>query len=54
MWNSLQKLDKQVLRSEMSGILVQAELQGLLERCDRMLEFLQKLIDQRGEGAVLF
>ena len=54
LWERLQKLDKKVLRTEMSGILVQAELQGLLERCDRMLEFLQKLIDHRGEGAVLF
>ena len=54
LWKRLQKLDKKVLQTEMSGILVQAELQGLLERCDRMHEFLQKLIDQRGEGAVLF
>ncbi len=54
LWERLQKLDKEFLQTEMSGILVRAELQGLLERCDRMLEFLQKLIDQRGEGAVLF
>ncbi len=54
LWERLQKLDKKVLQTEMDGILVQAELQGLLERCDRMHEFLQELIAKRGEGAVLF
>ncbi len=54
LWERLQKLDKKTIQEEMGGILVQAELQGLTARCDRMVEFLKELIEQRGEGAVLF
>ena len=54
MWERLQKLDKDVVRKQMSGILLLAEVNGLMDRRDRLVELLQKLIDEKGERAVLF
>ena len=53
LWDRLRSLDKSTLEKRLGGILRNSEIQSLLHRRDLLLAHLQKLIDQKGETAVL-
>jgi hypothetical protein len=50
----LRKLEEKDLTARMSDYLTGAQIRGLLKRRDAILELSQKLIAQKGEGAVLY
>ena len=53
LWDRLRSLDKSTLKTRLGGILRNSEIRSLLHRRDLLLAHLQKLIDQKGEAAVL-
>ncbi len=53
LWDRLRSLDKSTLETRLGGILRKSEIRSLLHRRDLLLAHLQKLIDQKGEAAVL-
>ena len=54
LWEKLQALDETVVRAKLKDFLNPAELNGLIERKGLLIDHIQKLIDERGEKAVLF
>jgi len=54
LWEKLQALDETVVRAKLKDFLKPAELNGLIERKGLLVDHIQKLIDDRGEKAVLF
>lgn len=53
-WNGLRNLDPVTVGEELSPYLSKAEIKSLLTRRDIIVRHFQKLIDARGEKAVLF
>ena len=49
----LRNLNMDVLRREMEGLLSKGEMKGLLARRDKIVEFFDREIASKGEGAVL-
>ncbi len=54
LWERLQGLDREVLKEECKKVLTATQIRALLARRDLLVEHIQKLIDERGEGEVLF
>lgn len=54
LWASLQHFDESTIRERVEPYLGSREVRALLLRRDKLIRHLQKLIDKRGEGAVLF
>ena len=54
LWEKLQALDETVVRAKLKDFLKPAEINGLIERKGLLVDHIQKLIDDRGEKAVLF
>lgn len=53
-WSRLRTLDKQVVKRELKGVLNKSEIEALMVRCNLLVQHIQKLIDRKGAGAVLF
>lgn len=53
-WDRLRELDDDTLRRVAGSVLGGRELGALLRRRDLLIEHIQKLIEERGEGAVLY
>lgn len=53
-WNGLNALDETSAREELSPYLDRGEIKSLLARRDAMVEHFQKLIEEKGEGRVLY
>ena len=54
LWEKLQALDETLVRERLEKFLIPAEMNGLIERKSLLVDHIQKLIDDRGEKAVLF
>ena len=54
LWERLQELDREVLERECKKVLSGSQIGALMARRDLLVQHIQKLIDERGEGAVLF
>ena len=54
LWEKLQALDETEVRAKLKAFLKPPELNGLIERKGLLVDHIQKLIDDRGEKAVLF
>ena len=54
LWKNLQKLDRDVLKKECKGLLSGDQIKALMARRDLLVEHIQKLINEKGEGSVLF
>jgi hypothetical protein len=54
LWERLQKLDEATLEQRLKDFLSPVEIKGLIERKKLLLEYLQGLIDVKGEGEILF
>ena len=54
LWEKLQELDREVLKQECKGLLNGGQIKALMARRDLMVQHIQKLIDEKGEGIVLF
>ena len=53
-WERLQELDREVLKEECKKVLTGSQIGALMARRDLLVQHIQKLIDERGEGKVLF
>jgi hypothetical protein len=53
-WDRLNQVTDEQIEEAMSGLLSGAELRGLIERRHRLVEYLEGLIQVRGEDSVLF
>jgi hypothetical protein len=54
MWERMQNLDEKLLQKHLSRYLDYRQIITVLKRRDKLVTYLQKLIDSRGEQAVLF
>jgi hypothetical protein len=54
MWEKLQGLDKDVVQDRLGSYLNYRQIVSVLKRRDKLVDHLEKLISERGEGAVLF
>jgi len=54
LWEGLQKLDSSVMRTRLQKYLGPPELESLIKRKDRLVEYIQEMIAERGEEDVLF
>lgn len=54
MWERMQILDKNLLHDRLGRYLDYRQICSVLKRRDKLVAYLQKLIDSRGEQAVLF
>ena len=54
LWEKLQTLDEALIRERLEDYVRPYELSGLLERRRLLVEHIQNLIDENGEGGVLY
>ncbi len=54
LWEKLQTLDEAVVKERLKDFLSPREINGLLERRRLLVEHVQNLIDEHGEGGVLY
>jgi len=54
LWEKLKALDKEAVKAELDEYLRSTEIDGIMKRCNLLVEHIQGLIDQRGEEVVLF
>jgi len=54
LWENLQNLDDEVVEQELKRYLKKAEIKALLKRREKLIRYVQDLIDKRGETAILF
>ncbi len=54
LWEKLQELDREVLKQECKGVLSGGQIKALMARRDLLVQHIQKKIDEKGEGTVLF
>ena len=54
LWTSLRELDEDTLRQRLEPYLESKEISTLLSRQKKLIDHIQKLIDKKGEDAVLF
>ncbi len=54
LWEKLKSLDEQVVRERLKKFLRPPEFKALMRRRDKLVEHIQKLIQERGESKVLF
>ena len=53
-WERLQELDREVLEKKCKNVLGSDQIGALMTRRDLLVEHIQKLIDEKGAGNVLF
>jgi hypothetical protein len=53
-WEAMQGLDRPALEATVGVYLSGSEIDDLLARRDRVVAHIQALIDERGEGAVVY
>ena len=53
-WEKLQALDKEEVADQLGEYLTIFEIDSMFERRDALVEHIHALIDERGEGAVLY
>ena len=53
-WERLQALDQEEVAGQLGEYLTRFELDSMFERRDALVEHIQALIDERGEGAVIY
>ncbi len=54
LWQGLKSLNEEEIRESLSPHLDQAEIKALMKRRDKLVQHFQKLIDEKGEAAVLY
>ena len=54
LWEGLQKLESSVMRTQLQKYLGPSELESLIKRKDRLVEYIREMIAERGEEDVLF
>jgi len=54
LWTSLRELDEDTVRQRLEPFLEGKEISTLLSRREKLIDHIQKLIDKKGEDAVLF
>ncbi len=54
LWEGLQNLDSSVMRTQLQKYLGPSELESLIKRKDRLVEYIREMIAERGEEDVLF
>jgi len=54
MWEGLQNLESSVMRTQLQRYLGPSEMESLIKRKDRLVEYTQEMITERGEEDVLF
>jgi len=54
LWENLQKLDDELVRERMKGLLNGMEIKGLLKRRALLVEHFRARIAEKGEAAILF
>ena len=54
LWEKLKSLDEETVRERLKKFLRSSEIKALLRRRDKLVEHIQKLIQERGESKVLF
>ncbi len=54
LWEGLQKLESSVMRTQLQKYLGPSELESLIKRKDRLVEYIREMITERGEEDVLF
>jgi len=54
LWEKLQTLDETEVRAKLKNFMNPAEMNGLIARTSLLVDHIQTLIDDRGQGAVLF
>ncbi len=54
LFETIQKLERDTLREQLDGLLTIAEINAMLRRRDKLVAHFMKLIEERGESAVLF
>ena len=54
LWTSLRELDEDTVRQRLAPYLESREISTLLSRRRKLIDHIQKLIDKKGEDAVLF
>ena len=54
LWEGLQKLESSVMRTQLQKYLGSSELESLIKRKDRLVEYIGEMIAERGEEDVLF
>jgi hypothetical protein len=54
LWEKLQTLDETEVREKLKNFMNPAEMNGLIARTSLLVDHIQTLIDDRGQGAVLF
>ena len=54
LWNVLRELDETEATRQLAPYLSKAEIRALMVRRDKVVEYIQALIDKWGEGAILF
>jgi hypothetical protein len=53
-WRRLQEVEDETIRQRLRGILNDSELNSLLKRRQKLVEYLRERIASRGEADVLF
>ncbi len=53
-WERLQALDRDQLRSHLKGLVTGPQIKALLVRRDKLVAHIRELIETKGEGAVLY
>ena len=53
-WANLQSFDEEAVRADLSEFLNNREMEALFARRLKLVEYIQALIDERGEKTVLF
>ena len=54
LWENLQDLDREVLEKEFKNVLSGSQIKALMARRDLLVKHLQKLMDEKGTGSILF
>ena len=54
LWEGLQKLESSVMRTQLQKYLSPSEMESLIKRKDRLVEYIQEMIAERGVEDVLF
>ena len=54
LWQGLKSLNEEEIRQSMAPLLNRPEIKALMARRDKLVQHFQKLIDEKGEAAVLY
>ncbi|MFQ5926163.1 MAG: metallophosphoesterase [Terriglobia bacterium] len=54
LWEKLRALDQATVKQRLKKLLRSSEIKALFKRRDKLVEYIQKLINERGEASVLY